>query len=1270
MKDKTKKVGGGAKLLHKACVFLISLAIVFGAYLLYTWYGGIDRFILTYTDGEFLRDYVFNTSPYKLVNTFAKMSDEDIDKLLEKDTNLRYPYDMYGYSPETGEVFQIYSPYETQYDWVVSEFEPTEYDNVLDEGLNKLQNFLVGTARADENTWYNNGWFNFIVGTSDGKESKIRVMNIYGSNSRLWTVTFQAYILAGWGYNNHNITVVPSRDIPPQSGKLDFVGGTLWHGATNVCVPFTFEADIPANDYFAYWSGNAFNGYCQAAPTNEDASGPRRLTTTPDENGNVRWTWRAIVSYANSGHQSEGRGLIYITMGYYFEPAKSELYIDTQGGTLGSQSGKFLYTTKEVLETLDINDIEKPQRSGYKFLGWELQNGSNSTGSLSGTTFTFSGYTGGTKLKTSYADQSYGRYEQSYLPQSTLVAQWQRVTYTVEIYADQPDEATHTVQRLNPSGWNWDNSKKCYTRTFNYDDTTLGKTSDFYSLVGWTILDSYYISSNGPDASKGTFSSGQSNLTDVDGSTIKLYVYWKQNTYTIHYDKNDTTYNIYGDRVTSTATGNTSNSNATYDANITLSKNGFNKIGYTFKEWNTKSDGSGSSYSSGQTLNKPNFTSTNNGSITLYAIWEPITYLVRLHPNTPADATHSVTNKADSSWTWKDSYYEKQFRYDNTTLPNITAVYTLTGWNNNTNWYSNPGNNGEASGTQYSPGQKNLTTTNNATINLYPFWNKNTYYISYDGNNTTYNIYGDKVTTSYTGTTSNTTHKYDSTVVLANNGFSKKGYLFKEWNTKFDGSGTGYSAGQTLSKPNFTPVNGGTFTLYAIWEPIRYSIRFNSNDTNILDYNDTDSYYQEVTGSDGKSTNDIRYDQPITLNDITFERTKDITLSDGSVIKGGFDFIGWGNANNQKSASFNNKWSGINFRDVTVNNTTFDIYALWERPVAIKFNLQGGKYKDREYPSGIVLKATVYNDRYDYTFNILDGLSSQSSNSTAQTGKIHAYGTYDADGINSIYSLRNADGTPERFVGWSTSTSIGDLLEDYMVYNPSRLGTINTLNKATNTYERINNLYACWEQVLRLEVSVERTLGSIDYEDGTNHNLGAQNITSANSTDGVTLRTIVRPGEQGEYNIKASGTTEDSSVIIKFEDTVTDIYNNGDSSSTWHDDLNPVSDNPLEENQKHGLDRKYNGEFTTIRNKWYTPNYFGTDKSYETSRDKTEYSFDIKVSQPSIYYDYVYGTDETIDVKVIIDVSTGGTGNNGSVSDGGDTTLDELRTRLKIRILD
>ena len=1049
------------------------MSIIFGLYLLYVWYGGIDRFILTYTDGEFLKDYVFNSSPYKLVNTFSKMSDADIERLLEKDTNLKYPYYQWGTDPVTGEAFEIKNKYENQYDWVVKEFRATKYDSIIDEGFSKIKNTFSNIARADENTWYDTGYFDFIVGTSDGRESKVRVYNIYGANSRKWTVNYSCYILSGWGYNNHNITVSGCRDIPASPGKLDYVGGTLHHGYSNVCVPYVFQADIPENDYFAYWQGDKFNGYCQAAPTNSDAEGPHIIESTPNSNGDCRWEWRAIVSYANSGHQSEGRGLIYITMGYYFEPAKSALYIDTNGGSLGSQSGKFLYSQEKVGSILNISDLGNPSRKGYKFLGWTLINGENSQGTLINNVFTYSGYAAQTTLVEKKDDQSYGRYEQTYIPQSTLVAQWEKISYTVEIYTAQPDKATSTVQKLNPSGWSWDNNKNCYTRVFDYDDTTLSDPDKLFSLKGWTPLEDYYISNDGPHANEGTFSGGDKNLTDKDGGVIKVYVYWTQNKYTIHYSKNETTYNIYGD----------------------------------------------------------------------------------------------------------------------------------------------------------------------------------------------------KVTTSATGTTNDTTALYDDTVKLTTNGYSKKGYIFKEWNTKSDGTGTGYSSGETLNKPNFVSTNNGEFTLYAIWEPIRYSIRFNSNDTSTLNYNDTDTYYQEVTGSNGSRTDDIRYDQPITLSTLGFKRTKDIKLSDGSVIKGGYNFIGWGNSKSQKTASFKDKWSGVNFRDVTVNNTTFDLYALWERPVQVKFNLNGGKYGGREYSSGIVIKASVYNDKYDYTFNILNGATGATGNSTAQSGKIHAYGSYDQDGINSLYTLRNVDGTLKRFLGWSFSNN-GSPDENYIVYNPSRLGTVTTLNKKTNTYEKVNNLYTCWEDVLVLEATVGRTLGSLDYEDSSNHRLEVHNVTSANSESGIVLRTIVRPGEQGEYTLKVSGTNDNSSVSIIFEDIVTDIYDHGDSSSQWYDALNPISDNPLKSDQKHGLNRKYTEKISNIRNKWYTPNYFGTDKSYETSKDATEYSFVMGVTQPSVYYNYVYNKDESIEIYVIIDVSTGGTGGNGSVTDGGDTTLDELRTRLKIRLLD
>ena len=170
------------------------------------------------------------------------------------------------------------------------------------------------------------------------------------------------------------------------------------------------------------------------------------------------------------------------------------------------------------------------------------------------------------------------------------------------------------------------------------------------------------------------------------------------------------------------------------------------------------------------------------------------------------------------------------------------------------------------------------------------------------------------------------------------------------------------------------------------------------------------------------------------------------------------------------------------------------------------------------------------------------------------------------------------------------------------------------------------------------------------------------------------MKTIVRPGEQGFYSIRTANTNDDTVTVIKFDSSITDIYNNGDASSTWYDNLNPVADNPLDENQKHGLDRGYIGEQNYISNKWFTPNYFGTDKSYDTSIGKESYTFTITVSQPSVYWEYMFGKEETVNVKVQIDVTsktghTPGEDDNGHAPGGGDTTLDELRTRLKIRLL-
>lgn len=109
-------------------------------------------------------------------------------------------------------------------------------------------------------------------------------------------------------------------------------------------------------------------------------------------------------------------------------------------------------------------------------------------------------------------------------------------------------------------------------------------------------------------------------------SSRTLYAEWDPNTYTIAYNGNGST------------SGSTSSQSATYNSNITLRTNGFTRAytvsfnsnggssvssqttTYTFGRWNTNSSGTGSDYNAGQSVK--NLTSTNGGTVTLYAEWD------------------------------------------------------------------------------------------------------------------------------------------------------------------------------------------------------------------------------------------------------------------------------------------------------------------------------------------------------------------------------------------------------------------------------------------------------------------------------------------------------------------------------------------------------------------------------------------------------------------------------------------------------------------------
>ena len=115
-------------------------------------------------------------------------------------------------------------------------------------------------------------------------------------------------------------------------------------------------------------------------------------------------------------------------------------------------------------------------------------------------------------------------------------------------------------------------------------------------------------------------------------------------------------------------------------------------------------------------------------------------------------------------------------------------------------------------------GAGNWDTTNitGPTINLVAQWSPNPYTISYNSNKPS------KASNSVTGSTGQTNLVYDQTGNLSYNGFSLKGWSFVNWNTKADGSGTTYQAGQQVKNMN----DGQNTTLYAQWKPNVYTLTF------------------------------------------------------------------------------------------------------------------------------------------------------------------------------------------------------------------------------------------------------------------------------------------------------------------------------------------------------------------------------------------------------------------------------------------------------------
>lgn len=116
------------------------------------------------------------------------------------------------------------------------------------------------------------------------------------------------------------------------------------------------------------------------------------------------------------------------------------------------------------------------------------------------------------------------------------------------------------------------------------------------------------------------------------------------------------------------------------------------KIGYTFTEWNTESDGSGTSYSAGQSY-------STNADLTLFAIYTAWTHTVQFNANGGSGAPSGFTK---------------------TTSVDIFIPETEPTRSGHTFQYWNTASDG--SGTVYYPNQLYEHTQNGGTVTLYAIW--------------------------------------------------------------------------------------------------------------------------------------------------------------------------------------------------------------------------------------------------------------------------------------------------------------------------------------------------------------------------------------------------------------------------------------------------------------------------------------------------------------------------------------------------------------------
>ena len=649
-------------------------------------------------------------------------------------------------------------------------------------------------------------------------------------------------------------------------------------------------------------TGMYFDGWYD----NAECSGSEITEITPTDYGNktfyAKWTsTKYKITY-----------IMNDTNGSYYYNAKE--WASGSQGTWDSivcdTAGNLLPQYTEYAYGYQFKLPATVSKLGYTFLGWsEEPDGDKVDG----------------KFRTQITESDMGN--------KTFYAHWRRNTYTItyhtgfirpngeKVYYEITDtQYTVLSPRYNSSEMT-EKTYSGYPLQYTYGDTIVlpskfklvGYDENNFN-VGWYNLETSKITISAGGDNVGTilgipegnlhktsvspvipgFTIGINDNGVFDHTNLNLYIVPTPNIYTITFDSN----NEYMKNTVKASTicpVNQIVQSFLYDETKPLRNNTFTRVGYTFTGWNTKPDGSGTTYTNGQTINNE----LVSGNKTLYAQWIKNKYNIEYDLNRGDNETTKPSFATNGSYPTK-AKFDISF---NVTSPTRIG-YDFIGWKVE-NVYADTAKYGATSSSITAKIDKDTITnvsgnttyfinlhpsdsTGTGTVKLVAQWKAKTGSITYKGNQqnneTTEPIIDKNSPLSYT---------FDKSFYVPNP--TRTGYVFTGWTINNCSTSVTHHVGQYEHKiknhiisPNNTAFTGSTINTHQNGSGMYFINIGTGNETIEFIAN-----WKPITGSITYKLNANNGSTSVTHrnSDTTFTFDKSINVT--APTRDGYDFVGW-----------------------------------------------------------------------------------------------------------------------------------------------------------------------------------------------------------------------------------------------------------------------------------------------------------------------------------------------------------------------------------------